>query len=176
METVKLTSDFAEKVHEVESAVYPPQLIAGTATIRQNLLSAERDGENLSWGVVQDDTLVAYLLVWVASSLVEGREFEDVVFVEDVALLPGYQKAFFLLFSALSDDLEKHNLRSLPIEGVSRVEAFKVFSRHEKIFKSLGYQIVASHEYYDEELGEHMIWNRFEPVEAPMVQEEKSGG
>jgi hypothetical protein len=162
MEVVKLTPGFAEKIHELELAVYPPQFIAGPGTIRENLTGAERDEENLSWGVVEDEKLLAYLMAWVDSSMVEGREYEDVVFVDDIAVLPGQQNAFFLLLSAMTEDIASHNLGTLPIEGTTRVPSFKIFSRHEKIFQSLGYQLTASHEYYDEELSEQMIWVRFD--------------
>ncbi|MDQ7821930.1 MAG: GNAT family N-acetyltransferase [Candidatus Eremiobacteraeota bacterium] len=164
MEVIGLTSEHAGRIHELEAQVYPPELTAGEEVIRKNLESAVEGNENLSWGVFDGDTLVGYLIAWVTGSLVEGREKEDVVLVEDIAVLPGYQSVFFTLLEALAEDARSRG-GELAIEGTSREDVFRIYTRHEGTFKDLGYFIAGSHEYWDEEIQETMVWVRFEPLE-----------
>jgi len=163
METVRLTAEYAEKIAVLEQAVYPPEFLSGEAAIRENLLNAERAGDNLSWGLIEDDELAAYLIAWVTYSLIEGRGREEVVFIDDIAVLKGHQKAFFNLLQALRDGLAEKNMTHLPIEGTTRKESFKVFSSHSRIFDELGYTLMGTHEYWDEELGENLTFIRFHP-------------
>ncbi len=176
METVKLTPEYAEAVADLEQRVYPSELVTGVDTIRENLTNAENDGENVSWGVFSGNHMVGYCMAWVQSSMLEGREREDVVLLEDIALLPGHQSSFLSLLEAMTGDMRALGFGRLPIEGASRAAAFKVFSKHGEIFKNLGYTLVASQEYWDEEFSETMTWVRFEPLEEDYMPEPELRG
>jgi len=171
METVRLTAEHAEKIAALEQAVYPPEFLSGEAAIRENLLNAERAGDNLSWGLFEDEEMAAYLVAWVTYSLIEGRGREEVVFIDDIVVLKGRQNAFFSLLQALTDSIEEKNLTHLAIEGTTRKESFKVFSSHSRIFDELGYTLVGTHEYWDEDLGENLTFIRFHPS----LSEEEAG-
>jgi len=163
METVRLTAESAEKIAALEQAVYPSEFLSGEAAIRENLLNAEKARDSLSWGIVDGDELTAYMMAWVTYSLIEGREREEVVFIDDIVVLKGHQSAFFGLLQALRDDLVEKKLSHLPIEGTTREASFKVFSSHRRIFEELGYELVGTHEYWDEELCENLTFIRFHP-------------
>jgi len=171
METVKLTADYAESIAELEARIYPSELVTGIETIRENLTNAESDGENMSWGAFSGNHMIGYCLAWVQSSMLEGRESEDVVLLEDIAILPGHQNAFLTLLEAMTEDARTRGFGGLPIEGASRDAAFKVFSKHRETFKNLGYSLVASQQYWDEDFSENMTWVRFEPLEEEYAPE-----
>jgi hypothetical protein len=53
-----------------------------------------------------------------------------------------------------------------PIEGTVRKELEQNFTAHPELIESLGYQLVSSHEYTDESLGEVLVWIRFEAIDG----------
>ncbi|GEM_PF-754220 len=166
METVRLTAGYAEKIAALEQAVYPPEFLSGVSVIRENLLNAERADENLSLGILDGEELMAYLIAWVTYSLIERRSQEEVIFIDDIVVLKGHVNAFFDLLQALRDYLIEKKLTHLPIEGTTREGSFKVFASHKRIFDELGYTLVGTHEYWDEELCENLTFVRFHPSES----------
>ncbi|MEW6284201.1 MAG: hypothetical protein AB1758_36645 [Candidatus Eremiobacterota bacterium] len=160
-----LTPQHAAEVESLARRLYPEGYHLSEEDIAENLEGVEEEGCNFCIGVQDDDRLVGYVMAWLDNTLVEGR-VEDVVLVDDLALLPSARPHLYTLLRGLLRGMEEAGCGGLPIEGTVRKSLEETFTAHAGVFETLGYQLVGSHEYTDESLGEVLVWIRFETAEA----------
>ncbi|HPZ06746.1 MAG TPA: hypothetical protein PL110_01415 [Candidatus Eremiobacteraeota bacterium] len=168
MKLVKITSDIASKIAKVESLIYPPVYRLGKEGIRKNLLEMEQNNCNFSWATLdKEGNLNAYLIAYLDSS--HKNENEPVIYVDDIVITPSARKisAYFLL-KAMIEDFTSCGLVKPPIEGVSRENAHNMWVRHgkDRAIAKLGYHMVDSFSYMDEEMGSELHWVRFEAISS----------
>ncbi|MGE0495920.1 MAG: GNAT family N-acetyltransferase [Vulcanimicrobiota bacterium] len=161
-EIINLTAEHAEEVERLAQSHYPAPYQMSLEEITENLEGLQSDDGNFCFGVVEEGKLVGYFMAWLDNSLVEGRA-EDVVLVDDVVLSQKARRHLFALLKAMLEAMEEAGLGGLPIEGTVRKTAEETFANHPQAIERLGYQLVASHEYDDNSLGESLVWLRFEP-------------
>ncbi|MFN8610596.1 MAG: hypothetical protein U0931_23855 [Vulcanimicrobiota bacterium] len=163
----------AELIAELAADYYPEEMQFEASEIAEALASAVDEGGNFSLGLVERGQLMAYMLAWLEESRLEGLR-ESVVLIDDLALATGQVADLRLLISHLVRQLQDAGLSHLAIEGSLLPDTRDIFEGQQRFFSSLGYELVASQEYWEDELGAELIWVRYErPAE---VEAEASTG
>lgn len=156
----------AEQIAELAADFYPEEMLYEAAEIAEALTSAVREGGNFSVGLRERGQLMAYMLAWLEESRVEGVR-ESVVLIDDLALATGEVEDLRLLLSHLVQQLQSAGLTHLAIEGSLLPDTRELFLNQARFFASLGYEMVASQDYWEEEFGAELTWVRYErPVAA----------
>ena len=165
----------AEQIAELAADYYPEEMQFEADEIADALSSAVQEGGNFSVGLMERGKMMAYMLAWLEESRVEGNR-ESVVLIDDLALATGQVSDLRLLISHLVRQLQDAGLSHLAIEGSLLPDTSSVFLGQERYFASLGYEMVASQEYWEDELGAELIWVRYErPVEAEAEVSDSEG-
>lgn len=162
MKIVRLTPKHADEVAELEKEVYAPKFQHGQETIRANLVKSEDESGNLSWGLLENDRLVGYITAWVDESHVKEYIQEDVIFIDDIVIVPDYRSGLYKILKAFSKSLMKEGKWGLPIESIARRNAYELYTKHRELLEKFGYELAYTYEYQDESLNESLIWVRFE--------------
>ncbi|MBS2040889.1 hypothetical protein JST97_38230 [bacterium] len=156
----------AEQIAELAADYYPEEMQVEVQEIADALATAVQEGGNFSAGLLERGQLMAYMLAWLEESRLDGLR-ESVVLIDDLALATGQVSDLRLLISHLVRQLHDAGLSHLAIEGSLLPDTSAIFLGQERFFASLGYEMVASQEYWEEELGAELIWVRYErPGEA----------
>jgi hypothetical protein len=165
----------AEQIAELAADYYPEEMQFEADEIADALASAVQEGANFSVGLMQRGQLKAYMLAWLEESRVEGNR-ESVVLIDDLALATGQVADLRLLISHLVRQLQDAGLSHLAIEGSLMPDTSSIFMGQERYFASLGYELVASQEYWEDEFGTELIWVRYQrPVEAEAQASQSEG-
>lgn len=163
---IALGPQHAAEIEKLARRIHPESFQLSEDDLAENLEGVEEEGCNFCLGVQDDQKkLLGYLMAWLDNTLVEGR-IEDVVLVDDLALLPSARGHLGSLLKALLRAMDEAGCPGAPIEGTVRKELETNFTSHPELIEGLGYQLVGSHEYVDESLGERLVWIRFEPLEG----------
>jgi hypothetical protein len=162
MKIVRLTPKFAQEIASLESQVYSPKFQHGEETIRANLLKSEEEKGNLCWGILARDKLVGYITAWIDESHVKEYIQEDVVFIDDIVVMPDYRASLFKLLKAFVRDVMKENRWGLPVEGIARRNAYELYTKHRELLEKFNYELAYTFEYFDDSLEETLVWVRFE--------------
>lgn len=170
----RLTADDAARLAEMEGR-YPESMRQGEPALRTRLETLSRTGLGLSWlcESAEGDCL-GYLVAWRGRSMVDVPNPEPVVFIDD--LQAADPRALYPLLVHLAEDIEGRALHALPIEGVCRRNAYRLFRDHDSAIARLGYEMHATHEYWDEQLGEELCWMRWRSLRAPSTPEAPADG
>ena len=160
---VPLTAADAERLEALAGRYYPAEFTLTAEEMAANLRLMEEQGCNFSFGVEEGAALTGYWLAWIQSSRLESRADEEVVLVDDVVLAPSARRRMLALIEAMLQAMAESGRAGLPIEGALRLTTEETFTGHAQLFERLGYRQVGRHEYTDEELGETLVWVRFEP-------------
>lgn len=163
---VKLKEEHLPALAKLEETVYAVPFRTGLPDLIENLKTMTEDDQNFSWGLFHGKELVGYLIVWRDTSCLNPDE--DIIFVDDVLILPQFKSKFILLYQALREELLERGLGDMCLEGVSRRQAFELYTKHPLIIRKLGYEMVNSMEFFDPELGETLFWTRYVPVGNPV--------
>lgn len=156
----------AEQIADLAADYYPEEMLFDAAEVAHALSCAVREGSNYSVGLLEQGKLVAYMLAWQEESRIEGRR-ESVVLIDDLALATGEIEDLRLLFAHLVQQLEGRGLTHLAIEGSLLADTRELFRKQGRFFASLGYEMVASQDYWEDGLGAELTWVRYErPLEA----------
>lgn len=156
----------AEQIVEFSQLFYPDELMLEVEDIAEALEVAEAEGGNFSVALVEQGEMCGYMLAWIEESRAEGLK-ESVLLVDDVVLEQGYLSRLPQVFKHLVEQMEESGLGHLAIEGVLLPNTRALFLGQAKAFRNLGYELVASQEYYEEELDLELTWVRYErPAEV----------
>lgn len=139
---------------------YPEAMRHGESTLRTRFGTLAKSPGTLAWLCEDGDGhCLGYLIAWRGRSMVDVPNPEPVVFIDD--LQAADPRALYPLLVQLSDDIEAKSLLALPIEGVCRRNAYRLFRDHDTAIRRLGYELHAHYEYWDETLGEELCWMRW---------------
>ena len=164
----------AEQIADLAADFYPEEMLYPASEIAHALASAEREGGNFSVGLLERGNLKAYMLAWLEESRVEGLRV-SVLLIDDLALATGEVEDLRLFLSHLVQQLQSAGLTHLAIEGSLLPDTRELFLNQARFFASLGYELVASQDYWEEELGAELTWVRYErPVEDAEAEAEAS--
>jgi len=153
----------ADQVYRLACEYYADDLHLTIDELVQSLRAADAEFGNFSVALVDHGEMQAYLLAWLEESRVEGNR-ESVVLVDDVVAEPDLLSR---LFRAMVDQLEDQGFAHLAIEGTILPATRSLFGAQKRLFRTLGYELVASHDYFDEDLEIELTWVRYErPVEV----------
>ena len=168
MKVIKVTSSIADKIAAVEAAVYPGLYRLGEKGIRENLCEMEKNNCNFSWATVdKEGNINAYILAYLDNS--HREQDEPVAYVDDIVITGSARKtSVYFLLKAMIDEYTGMGLPKLPIEGVSRENAHKMWSRHghSRTIAKLGYHMTDTFAYFDEDMGCDLYWVRFEDINS----------
>lgn len=162
MEIVVLEPEDAEIVETLAGYHYPPNYPMSYDDIVENLERKGRD--SFCFGVEENGKLLGYLMAWVESSMVEGREGK-VLLVDDIVLGNRARGQLFRVLQTMIEQMDKRGFGKLPIEGSARPTSAHTFMGHPEALERLGYELVEKSEYYEEEFDENLTWVRFEPIQ-----------
>jgi hypothetical protein len=177
-----LESMDAELIVELAGRLHPPELHLEAEDIAEALDAAADEESNFSMGFVDGSRLHGYMLAWLEESRVEGLR-ESVLLIEDVVVDDTARPQVGKLFRVLVQNLEESGLTDIAIEATLLASMQPAFASHTRLFSSLGYELAASSTYEDDELGQEMIWVRYErpqqeevpaPHDEALVHEEPS--
>lgn len=161
-----LESMDAELIAELASRLHPPELHLEPEEIAEALDAAAEEQSNFSMGFVDGSRLHGYMLAWLEESRVEGNR-ESVLLIEDLAVDDTVRSQVSKLFRILVQNLEESGLHDIAIEAVVLASLQQTYANHTRLFSSLGYELAATSTYEDEDLGQEMVWVRYErPAEA----------
>lgn len=156
----------AEEIAALARHHYPEEMALEASEIADSLSAAEEEGGNFSLGLLDHGQLRAYMLAWLEESRVEGLR-ESVVLIDDLTVATGALSDLQKLFRSLVGNLEDSGLSHLAIEGTVLPETRDTLLGQQRFFSSLGYELVASRDYFEEEIGVELTWVRYErPVEV----------
>lgn len=156
----------AESIAALARHYYPEEMALDPGEIADSLTAAEEEGGNFSLGLVDHGQLRGYMLAWLEESRVEGVR-ESVVLIDDLTVGTGSVADLQKLLRSLVGNLEDSGLSHLAIEGTLLPETRDTFLGQQRFFASLGYELVASQEYFEDEIGVELTWVRYErPVEV----------
>lgn len=163
-EAVRLTEEYAPLLAQLETS-YPPGMRQGESAIREKLKELDDSGYSLSWMLHVDDECLGYLVAWPGESLLDLPNGHRVIFIDDLQVRPGHGTQLYALLKLLAEDIVEKDLCSLSIEAVCRRNAYKVFKEHEGAIARLGYELLATYEYWEETVGEELCWMRWKPLQ-----------
>ena len=139
---------------------YPEAMRHGEAVLRNRFDALSRSDIAIAWLCENGEgECVGYLVAWRGRSMLDVPRPETVVFIDD--LQAADPRALWPLLVQLGEDIEAKALQALPIEGVCRRNAYRLFRDHDSAIRRLGYELHAHYEYWDENLGEELCWMRW---------------
>lgn len=165
----------AESIAYLASLLHPVELHMEPEEIADALEAAAQEDANYSMGFVDGARLHGYMLAWLEESRVEGNR-ESVLLIDDVLVDETASPQAAKLFRILVQNLEESGLGDVAIEAVLLASMQPFLDRHVRAFSALGYEVAASTTYDDEELGQQMLWVRYERPredEAVISEEEQ---
>lgn len=167
----------AESIAALAATLYPEELQLEVHEIAEALEAAEEEGGNFSVGLVENGHLKGYMLAWLEESRLEGLQ-ESVLLIDDLALPEGSTADLQKLLRNLVSQLEESQLAHLAIEGTAPSSFAETLRSLERFIHKLGYELVASEDYFEDELGMELTWVRYErpaEVEASVAGESWDG-
>lgn len=165
----ELRPDDAPAIAAIESR-YHRVLADGEAAHRRYLTEALAAGVNLSFGLLEDDRLVGYLLCYGFGPTIFPGEIGEALYVEDIAVLPRYRRLLPQLIRRFGLEARRHFPGST-IEAHATERVFRVWHDHPSFFASGGYAItrhVDSGEMLDGEIRYLVRWQPIPDWEAPV--------
>jgi hypothetical protein len=161
-----LEAQDAESIAALAADFYPEEMHLEAEEIAQSLRAADEEGGNFSAGLLHQGHLCGYMLAWLEESRLEGVR-ESVILIDDVAVATGSLADLQRLFRNLISQIEESGLSHLAIEGSLLPDTRDTFLGQRRFFSSLGYELVASQDYWEDDLGVELTWVRYErPVEV----------
>lgn len=173
MKLKKVTVQTSKEIAKLEAEVYPPAFRLGEKAIRENLSDMEANNCNFSWSTLDKaGNINAYLIAYLDTS--HSNKNELVAYIDDIVVKPSAKKSsVYFLLKAMIKDFTDRGLK-IAIEGVSRSDAHKMWKKHgqSRAIGKLGYHMVDSYTYWDEDSCSELHWERFEPVEKNLLKSE----
>lgn len=128
----------AKDIHRLQERLFPPELREGLTEITEILESTESHLVcNLSFGLYDDTRMVGYVFAYVEStSLFHDRE-EEVVYIKEVALLPGYERMLRRLFEKLFLQWSAFTPR-IALEAHVLADSLRNWRRMVRVFRHYG--------------------------------------
>lgn len=133
-----LGSQDAKRIHRLQARLFPPALRDELSEIRDILTNTEEFMVcNLSFGLFDGTKLVGYTFAYVESKSIYYRRPEEVVYLKEVALTPGYQKYFHRLFLKLYEQWLAF-VPTLPLEAHALEDSLQTWQRIVRVMRHYG--------------------------------------
>lgn len=169
MSAQRLTSEHAEQLAAMERA-YPLAMRQGEATIRARLELLEQSRFNFSWALFHGSHVTGYIVAYPSKSMVESHGKESIIYVDDLQVLPGHNSDLYRLIKLMVEDKEAAELGHLRIEALARRSASRVMADHPQVITRLGYELIGTYDYWDDNVGESLTWMSWAPLPAAAVK------
>lgn len=141
-----LGSDDAARIARLQQRLFPPELRESVAEVRQILLNTEEHMLcNLSFGVFDNARLVGYMFVYVETHSIFYQRDEEVLYIKEIALLPGYETCLRPLFFKLYEQWLAF-VPGMPLEAHATAEALGNWRRMARVFRYFGLTLTDSAE------------------------------
>lgn len=145
----RLKPEDASAVARLERMAYPADQRNGRRQIKLDLAKAESEDANLSLGIYDGSRLIGFLLCYIFDD--RASIFEDFevlyerasqfdgkcVFIEDVVVLPRYNRHSYLLYSNWVRELRR-KAPTLPVDSFCQPELLDRWTRLERGFRHVG--------------------------------------
>jgi CelD/BcsL family acetyltransferase involved in cellulose biosynthesis len=128
----------AKKIHRLQKQMFPPSLRESIGEITALLKRTEAHMVcNLSFGLFDGSRMVGYLFAYVeANSLFFKRE-EEVIYIKEIALLPGYEAMLLRLFTKLFQQWSAF-APNTPLEAHVLDDSLRNWKRMARVFRYYG--------------------------------------
>lgn len=133
-----LGSRDAKLISRLQKRLFPRELTEPLAEISQILRNTEAHMLcNLSFGVFDDTRMVGYVFAYVEAESLVRKRAEDVVYLKEIALLPGYENYLRPLFQKLYAQWQAFT-PGMPIEAHVLSESLAKWRRLSRFFRYFG--------------------------------------
>ena len=169
MPAYRLTAEHAGYLAAMESA-YPGAMRQGESALQAKLALLEQSRFSFSHILLESGVVHGYIVAYPSRSMVDSPRPEFVVYVDDLQVRQGQTADLYRLIKLMVEDKEANALSHLHIEALCRRSASRVLAEHPKVIGRLGYDLLGSYEYWDDDLGEAMSWMRWAPMERAVAR------
>lgn len=136
-----LGSEDAGRIARLQHRLFPPALTEPESEIRSILLNTEKHLVcNLSFGMFAGAEMVGYVFAYVETRSLFHARSEEVVYIKEIALLPGHESALRNAFEKLFCLWHAFTPR-LPLEAHAQAEALANWRRLHRLFRFYGLEL-----------------------------------
>ena len=107
---------------------------------------------NLCFGMYDHTKLVGYLFTYIESESFFHRREEEVVYIKEFGVLPGYEKYLITIFSRLFDQWATY-ATGLPVEAHATTSSLEAWKKLQRVFRRYGMTLQTKP---DEQLPSHL--------------------
>jgi hypothetical protein len=133
-----LGSRDAKRIHRLQRRLFPAELRETIQEIREILINTERHMLcNLSFGLFDDTKMVGYVFAYVETESLFHDHYEEVIYIKEIALLPGYENylrplafKFYGQWLAFTPEM--------PLEAHGLQESLREWQRLIRLFRYVG--------------------------------------
>ncbi|MCP5092365.1 MAG: GNAT family N-acetyltransferase [Gammaproteobacteria bacterium] len=166
-----LGSRDAGSIQRLQKRSFPPALREDLQEITETLVNTEKHKVcNLSFGLFDSGKMVGYMFAYVESTSLYHEREEEVVYLKEIVLLPGYESMLLRLFTKLFQQLSAFT-PGTPLEAHVLDESLRSWKRMARVFKYYGLTLssrVARHE--DGKLPYHLLRLDFDAATSDLAQ------
>ena len=170
-----LDEDDAPAIAHLEKRTYSRNQRDGRTEIADDLFDAVEDNRSLSVGLFDGSRLVAYILAYLRED--RAAIFDDFevsyarteelsgrsIYVEDIIVLPGFERHASLLYSKWRREINRLD-PTLPMDAFCFDALRQRWTRHSRLFRSLGFQLADAIPVKDESRDDEWFWMSWEPI------------
>jgi len=133
-----LGSKDAQSIQRLQKQSFPPALREELGEITEILVNTEKHRVcNLSCGLFDNGEIVGYMFAYVESTSLYHEREEEVVYLKEIALLPGYESMLLRLFTKLFQQWSAFT-PDTPLEAHVLDESLRNWKRMARVFKYYG--------------------------------------
>jgi hypothetical protein len=138
-----LGSDEADQIARLQARSFDPELRESEAEIRQILLNTEQHLIcNFSFGLYDGLELVGYVFAYIETYSIFFKREEEVIYIKEIVLSPGYERYLRRLFQKLSE--QRHAFAAnLPLEAHAQPAALANWQRMKRFFRTVNITLTA---------------------------------
>ncbi|MEX2123325.1 MAG: GNAT family N-acetyltransferase [Woeseia sp.] len=141
-----LGSDDARSIAQLQKKLFPPELTEPEEDIRQILRNTEQHMVcNLSFGLFHGSRMVGYAFAYVESESIFYKRDEEVIYIKEIALVPGYENWLRpLMLKGMTQCMTY--CPNLAMEAHAQDDSLAKWTRLARLFRSLGITMTARDE------------------------------
>jgi len=133
-----LGSKDARSIQQLQKRLFPPALQEDVREITEILVNTEKHLVcNFSCGVFDNKKMVGYMFAYVESKSLYYEREEDVVYLKEIALLPGYEPMLLRLFTKLFQQWSAFT-PDTPLEAHVLDDSLRNWKRMARVFRFYG--------------------------------------
>ena len=172
----ELSAEHVKEIVAVERRCHPKDIREGQSIFHARLKDAESDDVTLNLGLFANDKLAGYILGHLNDTTdLPDWEQENIIYIDDLAILPRYRRYLYLLLSHFGREI-RHAYRGLPVVANVLKKDINTWERHRTLFRRSGFDLTRIEPTDKKELGDTIYLVRWDPVtDADVTRTRKRG-